>query len=157
MGISFPGAYAPGYWLTPLRGFGVTYKLNVRTRESLQTRSKEPAGVVRLEGGDFFGCAGGDDLPAAQASFRAKVDDPVGRFDHVEVVLDHQHGIAQVDQPAQYDQQFADIVKVQSGGRLVEDVHGFSGIDAAQLGGQLDALGLAAGERRGRLPQRDIA
>ena len=46
---------------------------------------------------------------------------------------------------------------MQPGGRLVEDVEGLAGVHAAQLGGQLDALGLAAGERGRGLAERDVA
>ena len=40
-----------------------------------------------------------DDPPAAGAALRAHVDDPVGSLDHVEVVLDDDHGVAGVDEP----------------------------------------------------------
>ncbi len=45
------------------------------------------AGVAFRVGGDLFGGAHGDDLAAAAAALGAHVDDPVGGFDDVEVVL----------------------------------------------------------------------
>ena len=91
------------------------------------------------------------------AAFGAEVDDPVGRLDHVEIVLDDDHRVAEIDQPAEHVQQLADVVEVQAGGRLVEDVERVAGVDAAQFGGQLDPLGLAAGERGRRLAERQVA
>ncbi len=46
--------------------------------------------------------------------------------------------------------------KCKPGGRLVEDVERLAGAGPGQFGGQLDALGLAAGERRRRLAERQI-
>ncbi len=36
------------------------------------------------------------DLPAASTSFRAEVNHPIGAFDHVEVVFDHDDGMARI-------------------------------------------------------------
>src|SRR5438034_4865979 len=36
----------------------------------------------------------GDQLAPGVPALRPEVDDPVGRLDHVEVVFDHQHGVA---------------------------------------------------------------
>jgi hypothetical protein len=46
--------------------------------------------------------------------------------------------------------QLGDVVEVQAGGRLVEDVEGAAGGALRQFLGELDALRLAAGQR-GRL------
>ena len=86
-----------------------------------------------------------------------EVDDPVGRLDDVEVVLDHEHGVAGVDQPLQHHEQLAHVVEVQPGGRLVEDVERPPGAAPLQLARQLHALRLAARQRRGRLPELDVA
>ena len=88
----------------------------------LQHPPQVSPGVVVRQRGDLFGRAGGDDVAAGFAAFGPEVDDPVGRLDHVEVVLDHEHRVAQVDQPAEHGQQLLDVVEVQAGGRLVEDV-----------------------------------
>ena len=47
-------------------------------------------------------------------------------------------------------------MKVQAGGRFIEDVQGVTGGFATQLGSQFDALRLAATERRGLLAQADV-
>ena len=91
---------------------------------------------------DFFRRAASGDPTAAFAPFGPEIDDPIGAFDHVEIVLDHQHRVAAIDQPVEHAQQLPDVVEVQAGSRLVEDVKRFAGIDAGQFGGQLDAVEL---------------
>lgn len=44
--------------------------------------------------GELFGGAGGDDGATVLAAFGSHVDDVVGAFDDVEVVLDDNHGVA---------------------------------------------------------------
>ena len=50
-----------------------------------------------------------------------------------------------------------DVLEVQAGRRLVEDVDRAAGRALLQLGGQLDPLRLAAGQRRRRLAEPDVA
>lgn len=45
----------------------------------------------------------------------------VGTFHHVHVVLDNDDGVSPAYQSIEGFQQFADVVKVQSGGRFVKD------------------------------------
>ena len=73
----------------------------------------KPIGLERQQRGAGTGpcsCAGAsatssgvpshDERAAAAAALGAEVDDPVGGLDDVEVVLDHQHGVALVDEAA---------------------------------------------------------
>src|SRR5215470_15148718 len=99
----------------------------------------------------------GDDLSAAFAAFGAEVDHPIGRFNHVQVVLDDDHGVAQVYESLQHVEQLAHVLEMQTRGRLVQDVDGAARGAARKLFGQLDALRLAAGERRRRLAEFDVA
>ena len=46
----------------------------------------------------------------------------VGGLDDVEIMLDHHHAVALLDQPVQHLQQLADILEMQAGGRLVENI-----------------------------------
>ena len=94
---------------------------------------------------------------AAGAALGAHVDDPVGGLDDVEVVLDDDDGVALVDQALEHVEQLADVLEVQAGGRLVEHVDGAAGGALLQLGGELDALRLAAGEGRRRLAEPHVA
>src|SRR5438270_11374339 len=69
-----------------------------------------------------FRGAGDHNLPAAVAAFRAEIDQPVGGFYDVEVMLDDKHGAAGLDQLAEGGQELADIVKMEAGGGLVENI-----------------------------------
>ena len=69
------------------------------------------------------------------------------------VVRDDDDRLAGVDEPVEQTEQLLHVGEVESGGRLVEDV------DVAllsHLGGELEALPLAAGQRRERLAE-DVA
>ncbi|EDT04028.1 hypothetical protein BamIOP4010DRAFT_2429 [Burkholderia ambifaria IOP40-10] len=108
---------------------------------------------------------------AAVAAFRAEIDQPVGRADHVEVVFDHDQRMAGREQFAERLHQLRDVVEVQPGGRLVEheqlrprDARLLAG-DAAPAGrrrrfgeeaGQLQPLRFAAGQRRHRLAELHV-
>ena len=106
-------------------------------------------------GGDEVGGGALEDDPAAVvAGAGAEVDDPVGvRHDRL-VVLDDDDRLAGVDEPVEQAEQLLDVGEVEAGGRLVEDV------DAALLGhvgGQLEPLPLAAGQRGERLAEAEVA
>jgi len=77
-----------------------------------------------------FRCTGDHDLTAADTTFRAEVNDPVGGLDDVEVVLDDDDGIAVIAHAVQYRQQLCDVMEVQAGGGLSS----FSRIANYQLG-----------------------
>src|SRR5690606_6108351 len=49
-----------------------------------------------------------------------------------------------------------DVLEVQAGGGLVEDVEGAARLPLGQLAAELDALGLAAAEGGGRLAELDV-
>ena len=72
-------------------------------------------------------------------------------------MLDHEHGVAGVDELLEHLDQHADVLEVQSRRGLVQDVEGLARLLAVQLLGELHALGLAARERGGALPQMDVA
>ena len=121
----------------------------------------------------FSGDPSRDDAPAGVAALRAEVYHPVGLGDDVEVVLDHDDRVAGVDQPVQHARQLLDVGHVQADGRLVEHVERVPdlarrvraappasspfGRTLDKLGHQLDALRLAAGERRALLAEREVA
>ena len=105
-------------------------------------------------------CSGralGDDQTAAVAALGAHVDDPVGGLDDIEVVLDDDDRVALVDQAGQHRDQLADVLEVQTGGRLVQDVDRAAGGALLQLAGELHALRLAAGQGRRGLAEPDVA
>ena len=102
-------------------------------------------------------CSGavGDHL-AALRPLRPRSISQSALLDHVEVVLDHEHGVAPVDQPLENLEQLLDVGEVRAGRRLVEDVERLAGRDLGELFRQLHALRLAAGERRRGLAELDV-
>ena len=97
----------------------------------------------------------GDDLAAVDAGAGADVEHMVGGADGVLVVLDHDHGVAEVAQAAQRFEQPRVVALVQADRRLVEHVE-HAGQARADLRGEADALALAAGERAGAAGEREI-
>ena len=73
-------------------------------------------------GGDLLGGAVGDDVAAAFAALGAEVDEVVGVADDVEVVLDDDDGVAEIDEALEDFEELADVVEVEAGGGLVEEV-----------------------------------
>ena len=90
----------------------------------------------------------GDDLAAVDAGAGADVEHMVGGADGVLVVLDHDHGVAEVAQALQGFEQPRVVALVQADRRLVQHVE-HAGQARADLRGEADALALAAGERAG--------
>ena len=96
-----------------------------------------------------------DDLPAQFARAGPHVDDVIGGAHHVGIVLHNHDGVAEVAQLFQDADQPAGVARVQSDGRLVQNVAG-AHQPRSQASGELDALRFPARER-GRQPvQRQI-
>ena len=98
-----------------------------------------------------------DDLAATGAAFRTEVDDPVGSFYYIEIMLDDYDSITLISQPVNHFQQQRDVVEVQAGGRFVEDVQSPTRVALAQFQRKFDALRFAARQRGRRLAEPDIA
>ena len=81
-----------------------------------------------------------DDLPALVAPFRSHINDPIGVLDDIQIMLDHDHGVACIHQPVDDLQQMTNIRHVQASGRLV---HNINTAFLVQLSGELDALAFA--------------
>jgi hypothetical protein len=101
--------------------------------------------------------AGAHNGAAAAAAFGADIHDVIGHFDHVEVVLDHDDGVAFVHEFVQYGQQLADVFEVQARGGFVEDIYGATGVFFAEFFGEFYALGFAAAEGGRLLAEGDVA
>ncbi len=110
----------------------------------------------RRIGHDLGGRARSHQLAAVFARARPQVEHVVGLADRIFVVLHHQYGIAQVPQVFQRLDQPLIVTLVQADGRLVEHIKNASQA-RSDLGGQPDALALAAGERGRRAAQRQVA
>src|SRR3569623_1143982 len=128
-------------------------ELLVALEQRLDVLAGEAARVLR----NLFRRARRDDLATTGAALGPEVDDPVRGLDDVEVVLDHEHGVAVVDEAVQHLEELLDVAEVKAGGRLVEQVQRADGLDAGELARELHTLGLATGECRRRLAERDVA
>ena len=96
-----------------------------------------------------------DDLAAVLARARPDVDDVVGDADRLLVVLDDDHGVAEVAQAHERVDQALVVALVQADRRLVEHVE-HADQPAADLRGEPDALGLAAGQRAPSAVERQV-
>ena len=94
-------------------------------------------------------------MAAVNAGAGADVEHPVGGADGVLVVLDHDHGVAEVAQPLQGFEEPRIVALVQADRRLVEHVE-YAGQPRADLRGEPDALALAARQRARGARQREI-
>jgi hypothetical protein len=105
-------------------------------------------------GDEVAGSALEDDEPAVVPGARADVDDPVRVGHDGLVVLDHDDGLAGVDEPVEELEHLRHVGEVEPRRRLVEHV------DAALLGhvdGELEPLALAPRQGRERLPDAEVA
>ena len=112
-----------------------------------------PVSVDRV--GDQVGGRALEDDPAAVVTRTGtEVDDPVGMRHHRLMVLDDDDRLTGVDEPVEQAEQLLDVGEVQTRGRLVEDVDVAL---LAHLGGELEPLPLATGQRGQRLAEAEVA
>ena len=95
-------------------------------------------------------------MAAGLSSAGAEVDDVVCAADGFLIVLDDEHGVAEIAERFERVEKAAVVARVQADGRLVENVE-----DAAKaradLGGEADALRFSAGQRGGGTREREVA
>jgi hypothetical protein len=96
-----------------------------------------------------------DDAAAMLPRSGADVDDMVGDLDGLLVVLDHDDGITEVAQSFERADETLVVPLVEPNGRFVEHVQNADQA-RADLAGQTDALGLAAGKGGGRAGQSQV-
>lgn len=123
----------------------------------MQYLFKEGARVAVFAGSDGLRGALGDDRTTAVTALGAEVDDMVGDFDYVKVMLYDNNRVAAVTEAVKDINELGDVVGVEAGGWLVKDIKGLAGGAFGKLRRKLDALGLAAGECSGGLTELDIA
>ena len=92
-------------------------------------------GVARCCLSDHFGRALRHNLSTTIATLRAHIDDPVGGFDDIEIVFNHHHRVACLDELIQHAQQECDVVKMQTRGGFVQNVEGLTCTAFGQLQG----------------------
>jgi hypothetical protein len=83
---------------------------------------EEAPGVRGVAGGDVFRRAGHDHFATRMATLRPEVNHVIGCLDHVDVMLDREHGVPGIHQLVQRLQQPLHVRQMQAGDRLVEDV-----------------------------------
>src|SRR3954467_6944451 len=94
-------------------------------------------------------------MAAVDAGAGAHVDHIIGVADRILVMLDDEHGVAEIAQPVERDQEALIVALVKADARIVEDVE-HARQARADLAGQADALALAAGKRARGAVQVDI-
>jgi hypothetical protein len=72
-------------------------ELGDKPRSRTKSGGEEISRVRTFDPGHVFRCSLGHDAPASLSTLRPEIDDPVGAFDDVEVVLDDQDGVALID------------------------------------------------------------
>jgi hypothetical protein len=70
--------------------------------------------------GDLLGRAFGDDTATGGASLGANLQNPVGGFEHVEIMLDDDDAVPPVDELLEHAEKAFHIVAMQPGRRLVQ-------------------------------------
>ena len=86
---------------------------------------------------------------AAQAAGAgSEIDDVVGALDGFGIMLDHQHGVAEIAQTRKRIEQAVVVARMQSDGRLIQDIQHAAKF-RTDLRRQADALGFAARKRGG--------
>src|SRR5436309_3294085 len=56
------------------------------------------SGLARGYAYDFFRRSGSHQLSALLTAFRAEINDPIGAFNHLQIMLDHDEGVAGIAQ-----------------------------------------------------------
>ncbi len=95
-------------------------------------------------------------LSAVLAAGRAQLDDVVGPLDRGGIVLDHQHRVPQIAQLLEQLIELLRVARVETDRWLIQDV-GHVDQRAAQRVGQVDALGLTAGQGSRLSIERQVA
>lgn len=95
----------------------------------------------------FFGRALSNYLTSGVTAFRPYVNNMVGAFYHVHVVLDDYNRVSQIYEAVKRVHQFVDVMEMKAGGRLIENKHCRFGLFHREKVSQLHTLVLAAGKR----------
>ena len=83
-------------------------------------RGAEEGGGGGGGAGDFLGWALSDDTTAGGAGLGADLQNPIGGFEHVEVVLDDDDAVAAVDELLEHAEESLHIVAMEPGRRFVQ-------------------------------------
>ena len=98
-----------------------------------------------LNCGDILRGSLGNYLTTACTAFWPHVHNPVCSLDDVKIVFDNQHAVALIHQPLDPQHELANILKVQTGCGLIQNVDRPAVGSFLQFGCQFDALRLTTG------------
>jgi hypothetical protein len=90
-------------------------------RSFAQERGEIGGGGAGTAGGNSFGGARGDEFSAFRPCFWAEIENPVGIFDDIEMVLDDKKGGTLVDEAVEQSDEEGDIIQVKTCGGFIED------------------------------------
>ena len=107
---------------------------------------KEFGGVAIFVLDYFLGCAGTYEVATFVTAFWSEVDDVVGTFDDIHVMLDDEDGVASFNECIEGIEESFDVVEMQTSGRLIEDEEGRLLFLLADEISQLDTLVLTTRE-----------
>ena len=82
---------------------------------------------------DLFRGSCGNQLTAHVAAFRAQIDNVIRGLDHVQIMLDDNHGVACFDESLEHHEQALNISHMQSCSWFIKNVHGSPCASAVQL------------------------
>ena len=110
----------------------------------LQQWSEELVGIALLRLHHVFRCAGKEKFAATSTTFWTHVDEPVCQLDDIQIVLDDDDRVATVYQLLQYVHQDADVLEVETGGWLVQDVERLARVSLREFCGEFYTLTFTA-------------
>ena len=88
---------------------------------------QESCSVAAFRHRNGFRRALGNNDPPTIATLRPHIDNPVGGFNYLKVMLDHHHGITVIHERVQHLEQLAHILEMQTGRGLVQYIECASG------------------------------
>src|SRR3974377_2215297 len=92
----------------------VTVGVAIRGGLEAENTGEGLAGVRLFGARDLFRGTLRDDAAPALPAFGTEVDNPVGLLDDVQMVLDDEHGVAQIDEALENVEQLAHVVEMQA-------------------------------------------
>ena len=97
-----------------------------------------------------------DNFTSAIAAFRADIYNPICGFDHVEIMFNHDHSIACLNQFMQYFQQLTHVLEMKPCCGLIKNIQGSSGRAPRQFLGQFHPLRLTSRQCRRLLADLNV-
>src|SRR5439155_14319883 len=139
-----------------------------------QNVAQKSASVRALDFCDFFRRSNGNDFPALIPGFGSEIDDPIGRFNDFQIVLDYDKRMPGFNQTLEKLEQDRNVIEMEARCRFIENeqiaANGRSGEPRGlgiiararwralvhQMADQFQSLGFATTQRIQRLPQSEI-